>query len=928
MFASNKLASAVRSAVLYGAAASVAITANVFAADQDGANDVERIEVTGSRIKRTDLETSSPVSVFNAEDLLDSGYVTVEDFIQNMPAVNGAQMGSSVNNGSAGYASASLRGLGDTRTLILVDGHRFISGDLNLIPISFIKRIEVLRDGASTTYGSDAIAGVINFITKNDFEGVDFTAQLDETSKHDGQMQRFALTTGVSSDRGNVVVNFEYSKRKPILARDRGFSSCPIAEGGGEKFCSGSGTTSPANTSVPGKGNYPKGSYIRRNNGDFVPFDGSIDAYNYNSVSYMQTPQEVFSFNANGTYDLVTDGFSTVTSYTQVSYANRQSEQLMAAEGTFWGLTVPKDNPYNPFGEDVTVSRRLAETGGRRYTQDADTYNILTGFRGMFDNGWSWDVSYQYQRFVDSTVEYGLGNPTRFDILVDPGRCGLDADEPGGSTDTAACPDVWDPFSSGTLTQDMIDYATVPNSPVTTQEMRVLQVNLSGDLMNFELPAGPVNWAIGYENRTESYEEQLDGAAVLGQIYNQPSDSTFGEYRVQEAYGEVDVPILADLPLAHKLSVNAAVRWSDYDYLSSSETTTKYGLEYMPIDGLLLRATKAEGFRAPSLTELYSAIQQNNPSYSDPCQEWATSTTISDVVKANCQNDGVAGDYVPTSNQATSAEGGNPDLKPETSDSFTAGIVYTPSFLPNFNIAIDYYDIEIDDAIGSTGSQNIIDACYNSPNFSSPMCSLIGGPSVFGQAPLAGSNYRSVLGPIAGISNQYANLSTFKTKGIDFDLSYTTPVAGGDLKLGLDGTYLEQYDYTPYAGQPVVKTAGKFAEDQNASGRQAAFPRWRTNFNVGYTTDMYAVNWVTHFMSRTLDISPDPDALDNKADHVFYHDVQASMFFGENYTFTLGARNLFDKEPPYMSAYGDDNTLNTSYDLAGRYMYARVNVRF
>lgn len=916
MFASNKLASAVRYAVLYGAAVSAVATANAIAADADGAQDVERIEVTGSRIKRTDLETASPVSVFSAQDLSDSGYVTVEDFIQDMPAINGAQMGSSVNNGSGGYATASLRGLGDSRTLILVDGHRFVSGDLNLIPISFIQRVEVVRDGASTTYGSDAIAGVINFITKKDFEGVEFTAQLDQTTKHDGEMQRFALTTGASSDKGHVVLNFEYSKRKPIMARDRGFSACPIAEDQGDKYCAGSGTT-PAGHVVDSDGN----GWIQRD-GEFVPYEGSRDAYNYNQVSYLQTPQEVFSFNANADYELIDSGFSTVTTYTQLSYANRQSEQLMAAEGTFWGLTVPEDHPDNPFGEDVSVSRRLAETGGRRYTQDADTYNILTGLKGMFQNGWSWDVSYQYERFVDNTIEYGLGNPDRFDILVDPENC--------DSTELTECPGLWNPFPAGSLTQDMIDYATVTNSPVTTQEMRVFQANLSGDLMDFTLPAGSVNWAIGYENRTESYDEQIDGGASLGQIYNQPTEPTSGEYRVQEAYGEVEVPILADMFLANKLTVSAAARWSDYDYLDSSETTTKYGIEYMPVDGLLLRATKAEGFRAPSLTELYSSVVQNNPSYLDPCANWGDMREGT-VLRNNCESDGIRSDYVADSNQATSAEGGNPDLKPEKSDSFTLGVVYTPDFAPGFNIAVDYYDIEIDDAIGSAGTQNIVDACYNSPNFSSSMCDLIGGPGVFGQAPLPGSQYRSSLGPIAGVSNSYENLSTFTTKGYDFDLSYTTTLGQGDLKVGLDGTYLAEYNYKPYEGQPLVKTAGKYAEDQNAAGRTAAFPRMRTNLHVGYTTDLYAINWTTHFMSRTRNINPG-DAqnihADDKADHIFYHDLQASVFLGQKYTVTLGARNLFDKEPPYMTGGNDFNTLNTSYDLAGRYVYARFVARF
>ncbi|EKE68740.1 TonB-dependent receptor [Gallaecimonas xiamenensis 3-C-1] len=913
MYRNTKLANSVRWAMFAGAAAAAVTAVPSYAADGEEA--VERIEVTGSRIKRTDIESASPVSVFTAEDISNSGYSTIEDFVQNIPAISGVQFGASINNGSSGYATASLRGLGDSRTLILVNGRRVVNNDLNLIPVSFLERVEVLRDGASTIYGSDAIAGVINFITKKDFDGVEFTAQTDRTSKGDGEIQRYALTMGANSEKGNAVINMEYTKRDTIWQRDRGFADCPLAEDDGVKYCTGSGTTTPANVNLDGTGTFPKGAYVVID-GVPRPFDGATDAYNYAAVSYLVTPQEVFSFNATGNYEISDGGFSSVNAFTEVAYSNRQSEQLLAAEGTFWGQVVPEDHPDNPFGQDVVISRRLAETGGRRYTQDADAYKMLMGFEGYFQNGWSWDVSYNYQRFVDASVEYGLGNPERFNTLVNKDLC--DADD--------ACPGLWNPFAKDTLTPEMIAYATIPNSPVTRQEMRTFQANLSGDFGDFELPGGAIGWAVGYENRYESYEEQLDGAAVIGQIYNQPSDSTYGDFRVDEAFAEFELPILSGMPFAEKLTFSAAIRWTDYNYLDSSDTTTKFGIEYAPIDGLLLRATKAEGFRAPSITELFSAEIQNNPSYNDPCTNWGSSTNA--IIRANCAADGVDPDYVATSNQATSVSGGNADLKPEESDSFTAGIVYTPTFFEGFNMAIDYFDIEIDDAIGSPGPGNIINACYNSQDFSSPLCDLIQGPSYFGQAPLPGSKYRSVLGPVAGILDKSANLSTFTTKGYDFDFSYTTPVIGGDLNLSLEGTYLKEYNYLAFEGEEMIKAAGKVAEDQNASGRKGAFAKWRANVNIGYSTDNFSVFWTSRYMSATDSYVYDADALDNTADAIWYHDVQGTYYLGENYSVTLGVRNLFDEEPPYVSDYEDMNTINTSYDTAGRYMYARFTARF
>ncbi len=399
---------------------------------------LEEVIVTGSRIQRSDLTSVSPISVFSEADILDSGHVTLEDFIQNIPSVTGGFFGKTVNNGNPGYATVSMRGLGSNRTLVLVNGLRMPSAgsngfvDLNMIPLNIVERVEVLRDGASTIYGSDAIAGVVNIITKRDFEGAEFRFQYDVTDENDGAMYQASALFGASSDRGNVVFGMEYSKREKIMQGDRSFSECPLFENAsGELYCGGSGTSYPGQF----------GGQILEN-GQVVDFVTAQHGFNYAAWSYMVTPQEVWSTYANGRFDLVQESaFGSVTAFAESIWSNRQSDQLMAAVGTFWQPRVPATNPFNPLGEDLNVARRLFETGGRSSTQDASSWRLVMGLEGEFNNGWKWDAVYNYGRWVDTRIHRGFINVPRVNNILDPDLC--DAN-PG-------CPGIWDPFNVDTL---------------------------------------------------------------------------------------------------------------------------------------------------------------------------------------------------------------------------------------------------------------------------------------------------------------------------------------------------------------------------------------------------------------------------------------------------------------------------------------------
>jgi len=880
---------------------------------------VEEVFVTGSRIVKSDFTSSSPISVVTSAQLEASGLVSVEDFLQNMPSVNGGDLGSSVNNGNRGDATASLRGLGEGRTLILINGRRPARQDLNMIPLSFIERIDVLRDGASTTYGSDAIAGVINFITKKDFEGAEFSYQKDVTGEGDGQISKFSATMGGSFDGGNAVLSLEYTNREAIYQGDRDFSHCPASEDG-VVFCSGSGTSYPAHI-------FPEsGLSTIYKDGVYRNFNSATDAYNYSTTSYMVTPQEVFSINANAFKDLKTSGFSTLRAFAEAGYTNRISDQLMAPVGTFWGPLVKAEHPDNPAGEDVYIARRLAETGGRNFTQDASAWRMVFGFDGELDNGWLWDVSLQQSRFNDARIVEGQVNRPRLETLLDPEACAADAECLAATGGVG----YWNPFDVDTFTEDMQAYALVTHSPVIQSTKKQMQFNLTGDFAGFELPGGEPRWAAGYENRKESYKETPDGAAALGQIYAVAAGAVDGAYEVDEYYGELYVPLLAGMPGVERLDLELGVRSSEYDFIDGATTNTKAAIVYAPTSEVTVRTTLASGFRAPSITELFDPQSLSAQQYSDPCLNYGALDPAvgnnANIIE-NCTADGLAADFSLDSDQAQSVVGGNPDLEPEESDSFTVGVVFTPEFLPEFSASLDYFNIKIESGIGTAGTDNVIGQCYESKNFSSPLCALLTGPASVDESPSATApDRRNAQNVVTGVQLTNANLSTFETSGIDFNFEYKPEVGMGELTMALSGTYLMQYDYIPFEGASTVEAAGTVAEDQ-WTGNPAAFAELRTNLDVIYAWDQFSVNWNTTYQSETEEVGASAANLDNVAEAMMYHNVQLGYDL-EGVEFTFGIRNLLDEEPPYLTNNDDMNTIPASYDTAGRYFYGRVTAQF
>ncbi|MEX0942602.1 MAG: TonB-dependent receptor [Pseudomonadales bacterium] len=933
MFRKNRTAKSV--GTLAAAAMILALpSAPAVAADESM---MEEVVVTGSRIRRDDSSSISPISILSQQELNASGNLTLENFIQDLPAVNGGDLGAGVNNGNPGHATVSLRGLGPNRTLTLVNGKRFASAsvngyvDLNVIPTAIIERIEVLRDGASTVYGSDAIAGVVNIITKRDFEGVDINFGYDITDESDGDQTNLSMVFGNTFDGGNFVLGAQVTKREEIRQGDRAFSACPFFDDGTRLICGGSPTTTPAQFSPQGAdsaigGHVLDGSTVR-------PFDPALDGFNFAALSYLTTPQDVFSAYASANYEIIdASALGQVNASLEMNFSNRESDQLLAPVGTFWSPVVPATHPNNPFGDalcasnplctspqGVSVSRRITESGGRAFTQDVSTWRIGVGLDGDIGNGIYWDLNYTLAKWEDSQRDKGRAVRPFIDEMLDPALCAASVN---------GCPGVWNPFIADSMTQAQVAFGFVGVNTKDESTLNILQANVSGD-MPVELPGGNIGWALGYENRRESAASNPDGGAAVGAIFATPGNVTAGKYEVDEFYGELVLPLLSGAPMAELLTVEASARWTDVDFLSDSDTVFKVAAEWAPIDDVRFRATFAEGFRAPNIAELFLGQQQSAESYTDPCRNYGSNPALNANTIANCQADGLAPTFNLATFQATTLQGGNPNLEPETSETITFGVVLTPRMVEGLTVSLDYFQVEITDAVGSAPTSEVISQCYASAAFSDPLCALIVGPAFPGvdETPSTSAPARrNANQQLSGILQTSANLATYETSGVDFQVDYGFDTGLGRIDLRATGTYLHQYDYLPFQGGTLVELAGMFGGDP-AFGNPAAFAEWQVNYSATLTTDDWGATIVAKFMDEADDINALPGNLENTAASIWYLDVNGYYQF-DNITLSAGIRNLLDEEPPYVSAYDDMNTLQFSYDTQGRYYYARAQVKF
>jgi iron complex outermembrane receptor protein len=922
-------------------------TASDPAADAD---ERDTVIVTGSRIRQNPLAQAAPITTLDNADIARTGLSSIADVLQRLPGAAGglnSRFNRSGNNGNppdgggvgAGSSEIDLRYLGSRRTLVLVDGLRFINGsaasgvpgavDLNAIPDSMIDRVEVLRDGASTIYGSDAIAGVVNIITKKRQDGFLASAQGGAYPQGDGVTQNYQLSWGHRDEEAGVsfVAGVNYIKQGSVFAGDRSYYAFPNPGATACTTSCSSGTPNGRfliNNPVTGTGmnltlkSNPLGrprfdpSDPTGANSDFKQFTVA-DRFNFRPYNYLLTPQERFGAFVNFQGDLGED----VRLTTRMIYNRRTSDNQAAPLPLFVGpdagngnlldtISIDATNPYNPFGVTLAtgnaglprnydfIGRRFVENGPRHYSQKVDTMYLGGTLDGKFAVGsgtWYWDANVIYASNTAKQVVQGNVNAANLARALGP---------------VANCTGECVPFNifggEGSITQAMIDYVTFQQRDRSEQSMVDATFNVTGTL--FELPAGPLGLAAGYEYRRQAGSFSPDPLVAAGLGSDIPAQATKGSFDVNELYGELSIPVLKDVPVFRLLEGSFAARYSDYS-TSGSRTTMKAGVSWKPIDDLRLRGTWAQGFRAPSIGELFGTPSRFDGGVIDPCSTDITGTSA--TVRQNCAAQGVPAGYVQTNQQLPILTGGNRALKAETSESWIVGGVYSPSWasgVGRLSLEVDYYTIKVDNAISSIGADVLLANCTQTND--STACGAI---------------TRSTSGAITQIRGLLQNIASLKSEGLDAILTWRSPSVGaGTFGLLWSNNFLFEYSTTlPTAtGSQTVRRQGTERGDQ-------AYPRFKSNATIDWSSPTFTASITGRYIGRVIEPAYD--------DHVMrptlYLDAQVGWTAGmwdDRLTLTLGVNNILGKRAPdCLSCGGFDPT---TYDLPDQFGYARIAVKF
>lgn len=977
---------------MIGGAALLALAASPAVA-QDQATEVEQVVITGTRIAQANLVTTSPVTQVTGEEITNAGVSRVEDLVNQLPQVFAGQT-STVVNGSSGTATVDLRGLGPNRTVVLIDGRRMPYGspaiaaaDLNQIPSALVERVEVYTGGASAVYGADAVAGVVNFIMRKNFEGVRVDAQygfyqhnndydgvgnirqeiarrattnpaefrLPEDNVRDGETAQFSLVVGtdVGGGRGNITSYFTYRENNPVFQADRDYSACalgaPNAATGPSTFsCGGSATSAGGyftdfatygytlNPSNPG--------------GEFIPYNPDLHAYNYAPINYYMRPETRYSFGVFANYELN----RAAEVYTQLMFTDSSTLAQIAPSGSFFNNeSINCDNPFLnqalnnsdpsaraaigcPVGstDDVLfyVGRRNVEGGPRIQDYNLNSYRLVGGLRGDIGDAWSYDLTAQYAR-VQYTDRY-IGDFSTQRL----GRA-LDVINVGGTptcrsvvdgTDPNCVP--YNPFRPGGITQAQIDYLTLPLIATGYVTNQVLTAAMTGDLGAYGVQSpwasSGMQVAFGTEYRrdfltvnTDSGYQSGDGAGQGGAFIGISGATTARDY-----FAELIFPIAEGLPFAESITLDAAYRHSKYN-LAEDTDTYKVGLDWAPTRDIRFRASYARAVRAPNVFNLFNA--QNVVLFArgggDPCgasqQATLAQCTATGVPAANYGQafiDSPAGQY----NNLT---GGNPALNAEEADTYTYGVVFTPTFLPGFNMSIDYFDIEVSGAIGTFGASNTIDACYGIGAFT--------GSDAAACARLNRAPGGQLWTNNGWVENLTINTGGVVTKGVDFVANYNMNLDDfgltgmGGLSFNMAGTWLDTLENTPFDGAPGLECAG-FYENNCGFGS----PEWRHRFTTSWATPWNVnllLTWRYHGEVEHYGLAANSTRIDRYFDAYNWFDIGATWQVFDNTRFRVGINNVFDKDPPVSySGGGNGNTYPGVYDAMGRYIFFGVTADF
>ncbi|MEH3099261.1 TonB-dependent receptor domain-containing protein [Sphingomonas adhaesiva] len=933
------------------AAAQVASGPAADAAPQQSGDD---IVVTGSRIARPDLEQASPIAVVSAEEFRQRGAVNVENVLNTLPQVTGSTSGTD-NNPGGGVATVNLRNLGVQRTLVLVDGRRYVAYDtnqvvdLNTIPSALIQRVDVVTGGRSAVYGSDAIAGVVNFVTRRDFSGAEVQANYGLSRRGDSAYYDLNATIGGNFEdgRGNIVAHVGYLNRSPTFAGARSFAENALVDNqDGTASFGGSGQVPQGRIGLGGT-NYNFGS-----DGSIRPYVGTRDAYNYAPINYLQVPQERFLAYTRGTYE-VSDAFKP---YVEAQFINNRVTGVLAPTpisnstpyqgGSLGPLRLQVNSPFfntatqnflrgfdtdgDGYVSTSTYGFRTTSIGGRTQQDNRNAYRAVLGANGDLGSGWAYDAYYMYARTENTQRQGGNVNLTNFLNSIttayrDPATGALSAFPVANGTlvcangSSTCVPSNF--FGIGNLSTASGNYLALSATNVEEYSTQVASAAITNSSL-FDLGAGGVGIALGVEHRKESGQTFPDQNLASGNVAGfNPGAPTGGSYNLTEFFGETNVPLLADKPLVHRLELNAAARYSMYSNAVNNVFTWAAGGLYEPFRGLGVRGQYQRAIRGPSVYELFLGQTVSFDGANDPCATAAAAQA--GALRDRCVAGGVPVARLGDASLADSdfvnpptTIGGNPNLREERATTWTAGVVITNP-IPRFTATVDYYNIKIDGYISRLGQANLFQACYNQGL--AEYCSAFG---------------RNSAGEVDRIVDTNLNSGGLKTEGVDVSAGYTVPFSfqGEEASIGFtfSGSYLIKNDLTPIVGVPLVNScAGRFG---NTCGQPT--PNWKHFFRTSFDLGQIGVSAAWRHIGPARDDDDSTRFFLERAPAQNYIDLAFTAEPTDRLVLTFGVNNLFDKKPPLSASSQNggngeqSNTYPNVYDVLGTYLFTSARVRF
>jgi outer membrane receptor protein involved in Fe transport len=990
-------------AAFMGLSATQAHAAAAAAATDAAGNEVSEIVVTGTRIPSPNLTSIAPVTTVGSAEIKAQGVTRIEDITNSLPQVFAGQ-GSMISNASSGTATVDLRGLGSSRTLVLIDNRRVMPGDptvpavdLNFIPAALVERVDVLTGGASATYGADAVAGVVNFIMLKNFEGVRIDAQysgyqhnnndsfvqgivrsaaagasdprqfsLPSSNIWDGEGSEVSLVIGANAPdgKGNITAYATYRQNNPVLEGERDFSSCTLNSGTpnfSEFGCGGSGTAFPARV----------GGFVV----DPTTFNTfrprtAADVFNFGPQNYFMRPDERYSLGAFAHYEIA----PWAEAYMDTMFMDDRSTAQIASGGVFAAnFTINCANPLlsaqeagllpangggtcaaNP-ADNFTgvVARRLqpAEAGGRQTDFRHTDYRIVIGLRGDLGKSWNYDGYMQFgsvQFFQEQTGNFNTNRINQsLNVVQTPTgpQCAPGAD--------AGCVPL-NLFTSQFISAAALKFLDATSFASGNTQERVASLAFTGKLGDYGIKSPyaseGVGVAIGAEYRREHLDSDADFLSSNGLVNGNggASPPVNGGYDVYELFGEARIPLISDMPFVKDLSLELGYRFSDYSSIGDTNTYKVSG-EWEVVDGVRFRAGYNRAVRAPNVNELFAPQNVVLDGTNDPCAGLAASSPlVATCAKAfNLTPAQVLAIEPNPANQYNGQLGGNPNLKPEISDTYTAGVVLRPTFAPGLSVSVDYFDIKVDGFIGTIGSNLILNQCLST--LSQQFCGLVH------RAPGDNSLW---LDPTGFVQDTTLNTGSLRTSGVDLNVDYRTDLSSlglgdyGSISASFVGTWLDNLTTQPLPGGGSFDCAGLYGTVCESANAEGPAPKWRHKARLTWNTPWsygdwfkslsFGVQW--RYIGRvTLDAFQSNPLLNNpgiayESDRVFaaqnYIDLTANFTVHNNLNFRVGVNNVFDKDPPLVGASNcpagpcNGNTYAQTYDSLGRFVFVGLTADF